>query len=73
MIFGCGLGSMIDLKQKVYLGDMNLRFISVLHNAFMTTYLKSGIIGIIILAYSIFLLFKQRNSKIPIIQEINFY
>jgi hypothetical protein len=72
MIFGSGLGSQVDLKQIVHLGDMDLRYISVLHNGFMTTYLKSGIIGVIILVFSIFLLFNQRKSALPLNQQINF-
>lgn len=72
MIFGSGLGSQIDLKQIVHLGDMDLRYISVLHNGFMTTYLKSGIIGVLILIFSIWLLFNQKRSNVPINQQINF-
>ena len=72
MIFGSGLGSQVDLKQIVHLGDMDLRYISVLHNGFMTTYLKSGIIGTIILLFSIFLLFKQRKSVLPLNQQVNY-
>lgn len=72
MIFGSGLGSQVDLKQIVHLGDMDLRYISVLHNGFMTTYLKSGIIGVIILIFSIILLFNQRKSALPLNQQINY-
>jgi len=72
IIFGDGLGSKVDLKAEVFLGDMKLRYISVLHNAFMTTYLKSGILGILILLFSIYLLYKQPKSGIPISQHINF-
>lgn len=72
ILFGNGLGSKVDLKQIVFLGDMELRFISVLHNAFMTTYLKSGILGVIILLYSIYLLYRQPRSGLPINRHINF-
>lgn len=72
MLFGSGLGSQVDLKQIVHLGDMDLRYISVLHNGFMTTYLKSGILGVLILIFSIVLLFNQKRTKIPINQQINF-
>ena len=51
---------------------MDLRYISVLHNGFMTTYLKSGIIGVLILIFSIWLLFNQKRSNVPINQQINF-
>ena len=46
-LFGQGLGSKIDLKQKIWLGDMELRFISILHNGFMTVLLKSGLLGVL--------------------------
>lgn len=71
ILFGEGLGSKIDLKQEVQLRDMKLRYISILHNGFMTVFLKSGLIGIVIYLFSIYVLFKQKKSKIPIIQNIN--
>jgi hypothetical protein len=71
MIFGDGLGSKVDLQQEVQLGDMKMRYISVLHNAFMTTYLKSGILGILILIFSIYLVYNQPKSSIPINHQIN--
>lgn len=70
-IYGKGLGSQVDLKREVYLGDI-MRYISVVHNSFMTVYLKSGIIGILILIYSIYLLFNQKKSAVPINKQINF-
>jgi hypothetical protein len=72
MLLGEGLGSKVDLKQKVWLGDLEMRYIYVLHNAFMTTYLKSGILGILLLLYSIYLIYNQPKSKIPINKNINF-
>lgn len=68
---GAGLGSKIDLRQEVMLGDMKMRYISVMHNAFMTTYLKSGMIGILILLFSIYLVYNQPKSTIPINHNIN--
>ena len=69
--FGEGIGSQIDLKKEVWLGDMYLRYISILHNGFMTVFLKAGLLGIIIYLYSIFLVFKQKKSNIPIVKNIN--
>ena len=71
IIFGSGIGSRIDLKRQVWLGDMMLRYISILHNGFMTVFLKSGVLGILIYLYSIFLLFRQKKSNKPIITNIN--
>lgn len=72
MIWGSGLGSQIDLKREVFLGDQKLRYISVLHNGFMTTYLKSGIAGVLVLLFSIFMVYKQKKSKIPIVHQLNY-
>ncbi len=69
--FGKGLGSQVDLKQKVFLGDMFLRHISVLHNCFMTAYLKAGIFGILLMLFSIVLLYRQKKSDIPINHQVN--
>lgn len=70
--FGQGLGSKVDLKQKIWLGDMELRYISILHNGFMTVFLKSGLLGLFFLLISLFLLFKKTRSDIPIVRQVNF-
>lgn len=69
-IFGQGMGSRVDLKREVWLREM-LRYISILHNGFMTVFLKSGLLGIFIYLYTIFLLFRQQKSDIPIVKNIN--
>lgn len=71
-LFGEGIGSQVDLKQKVYLGDMELRHISILHNGYMTILLKSGIPGLLILFASIFFFFKKFSSYNEIDSNINF-
>ncbi len=71
VLFGQGIGSKIDLKQKVWLGDMELRYISILHNGFMTIFLKSGLLGLFIYLFSIYFLFKKTESNIEIVNNIN--
>lgn len=71
VIFGKGIGSQIDLKQEVYLGDMKLRFISILHNGFMIVFLKSGLLGIFIYLYTIFYFFGRVKTENEIIKSIN--
>ena len=71
VIFGEGIGSRVDLKQKIFLGDQNLRFISILHNGYMTVYLKSGLIGVLLLLISIFYFFKKQNSYSDLDSQIN--
>jgi hypothetical protein len=70
-IFGKGIGSQIDLKQEVWLGDMNLRFISILHNGFMIVFLKSGLLGIFIYIFTIIFFFRKVKTDKPIVNTIN--
>jgi len=70
-IFGKGIGSQIDLKQQVMLGDMNLRFISILHNGFMIVFLKSGLLGILIYLYTIIYFFKNPRTDNEVVKQIN--
>ena len=72
ILLGKGLGSTVDLNRKVSLGDSELRHISVLHNGFMTIYLKSGVVGVFILLLTILLLFRFRKANNPIGQRINY-
>jgi len=72
VIFGEGMGSSIDLKREVWLQTSFMRYIPFLHNGFMTVYLKSGLLGICILLYSISLFFRNKKSDIPIVQNINY-
>ncbi|MCF6129778.1 hypothetical protein L1S35_08835 [Flavobacterium sp. AS60] len=71
LLFGQGIGSQIDLKQKVWLGDMELRYISILHNGFMTIFLKAGLLGLFIYLITIYLLFKKSQSESELIQNID--
>jgi hypothetical protein len=66
--FGQGLGSTIDLQRDVELDGVLLRHISIMHNGFMTVFLKSGLIGVFLLLISIFSL-KKNYSK----EEHNIY
>jgi hypothetical protein len=71
LLFGEGMGSQVDLKQKVYLGDMELRNISILHNGYMTVLLKSGILGLLLLFGSVFFFFKKFKSYSELDSKIN--
>jgi len=72
ILLGKGLGSTVDLNRKVWLGDSQLRHISVLHNGFMTIYLKSGVVGGFFLLVTIILLIRFRKANNPIGQRINY-
>ena len=71
ILFGKGLGSKVDLKQEVWLDNVELRYISILHNGFMTVYLKSGLTGVFSLVMSIILFFRKFNSQDIVVKNIN--
>ncbi len=70
-LFGKGIGSQIDLKQDVWLGDMYLRHISILHNGFMIVFLKTGLLGILMYLFTITYFFKPVNSEVELVKQIN--
>lgn len=72
LFFGEGIGSRVDLRQKVYLGDMQLRFISILHNGYMIVILKSGLLGLSVYLLSIFLFFKKSKATSIELKNINY-
>lgn len=67
VVFGKGLGAMVDLKFKAPLGNSYLRFIPTLHNGYVTIFYKTGIIGLILYLILLFLLysFSKTKSKNP--------
>lgn len=71
LFFGFGLGSKVDLKQEMLLGDMKLRYISILHNGYMTVLLKSGIMGLVLLLVSFRVYFMKVDSDHTIVNNTN--
>jgi hypothetical protein len=71
IIVGEGIGSTVDLKQKMWLQSSFMRYIPFLHNSYMTAFLKSGIMGVVLLLFYIYLLLKNQKSDIPLVQNIN--
>lgn len=72
VLFGKGLGSTIDLKIKIWLGTELMQYISILHNGFMTVFLKSGLAGIVLFLFSIYLLFKTPIPNNELVVSINY-
>jgi hypothetical protein len=72
LLFGEGIGSRVDLKQEVYLGDMMLRYISILHNGYMTVLLKTGLFGVFIYLFSIGFFFRKNPYPNDTLQNINY-
>lgn len=71
IIFGEGMGSSVDLKREVFLLTSYMRYIPFLHNGYMTVFLKSGLLGVLILIVSISLFFRNKPSNIPMVTNIN--
>lgn len=53
-LIGKGLGALVDLNFKVYLGDSEMRYIPMIHNGYVLIFFKTGIIGFFI--YLLFLI-----------------
>ena len=70
IIHGKGLGSRINLNTEVELDGVKMKYISILHNGFMTVFLKSGLLGVFILLISIFVLIKCKINN-PEFQYLN--
>ncbi len=72
MLRGKGLGSDLPLGQKLYTNDGTvLTRVSILHNAFMTVFLKSGFIGLFFMLYFLRILFKQNKTDNEYIKQLN--
>jgi hypothetical protein len=71
IILGEGIGSTVDLKQKMWLQNSFMRYIPFLHNSYMTVFLKSGVLGIFLLLFYLYILMKNRKSNILLVQNIN--
>jgi len=73
ILFGEGLGATLDLGREVWSNDGEMvRYIPIVHNGYMTVFLKSGILGVLFLLLFIVLLFRQQKSEDKLITQINF-
>lgn len=73
VLFGEGLGSTLDLGQRVLSNDGGyVRHIPIVHNGYMTVFLKSGLVGVFLLLAFIYMLIRQRKSANPVITNINY-
>jgi hypothetical protein len=72
ILFGKGMGATVDIGRKILTNDGTyIRHAPILHNAYFTVFLKSGLIGVLFCFYSIYLLFKHKKSEDEIIISIN--
>lgn len=72
VIMGEGLGSVVDLGRKIWTNDKEqIRYLPALHNSYMTIFLKSGLIGVMLLIASIVILIRQPKSDDKMINSIS--
>ena len=73
VLIGKGLGSRIDLGRVIITNDQEeVRYIPILHNSYMTIYLKAGLIGVLLMIVFLFLLLKQNKTEDKLIININY-
>ncbi|MBC7523015.1 MAG: hypothetical protein H7239_01030 [Flavobacterium sp.] len=73
ILFGEGLGSTLNLGRKVLSNDATfVQYIPIVHNGYMTVFLKSGLVGDCFLIMSIIFLFRQKKSKIYSVVHLNY-
>lgn len=72
ILFGKGLGSTMKIGRVMRSNDGGLvRNESILHNAYMTVFLKSGLLGVACLIYSMYVLMFHKKSEDEMINQIN--
>jgi hypothetical protein len=74
VFFGEGLGATLDLGREVFSNDGEfVRHIPIVHNGYMTVFLKSGIFGVFFLICFIVMLCKQESTNDDVIKHINYF
>jgi len=73
IIFGEGLGSTLNLGRKIWTNDHEyVQYIPIVHNGYMTVFLKSGLLGVSLLLIFLIVLFRQKKSDVENVQTINY-
>jgi hypothetical protein len=72
VFFGKGIGSTLNIGQKIKTTDGSIiQYISIAHNGFMTIFMKSGLLGLLLLLAFLYLLYTQKRDKNPLINQLN--
>jgi len=72
VLFGKGMGATVDIGLRVMTNQGTyVRHQPILHNAYMTVFLKSGLVGIFSMIVFMYLVGKHKKSDISIIKNIN--
>ena len=73
VLFGKGLGSTVNLGRKIWTNDHEfIQYIPILHNGYMTVFLKSGLLGVFFSLCFLVVLYRQKKSNIASIKAINY-
>lgn len=73
IIAGKGVGSTIDLGREMWSNDGEfIRYIPILHNAFATVFLKSGLLGVFFLVLSMIIISRSVYAPDEKIKYINY-
>lgn len=73
ILFGEGLGSTIDIGRLIWTNDGEfIRYVPTLHNAYMTIYLKSGLLGVFLTLVFLTLVFRQTKYNNQTIISCNY-
>ncbi|HEX9981549.1 MAG TPA: hypothetical protein VGB50_13390 [Flavobacterium sp.] len=71
--FGKGLGSTIDIGREMWTNDEEyIRYIPTLHNAYMSVFLKAGLVGVLLTIIFIYYLFRHTRSYDEQIRHYNY-
>jgi len=72
ILIGKGLGATVDVGRRMRTNDGTyVRHEAILHNAYMTVFLKSGLLGVCFLIYSMYVLIRNKKSNNPMIHQLN--
>jgi len=72
IIFGKGLGATMDIGRLMPTNEGTfVRQQPILHNGFMTVFLKAGIVGVFFLILFTYDLCRQKKSEIEIVKQVN--
>ena len=72
IVFGKGLGATVDIGRRMLTNDNTfVRYEAILHNAYMTVFLKSGLLGVVCLIYSMYVLMFHKKSENQMINQLN--
>lgn len=72
IIFGKGLGGTVNLGRRLLTNDGTyVQQITILHNGYMTAFLKAGLIGVFFVFLSIYYIAKSRKPENELLEKCN--